>query len=67
LKVVVTAYRKGAVSTLPVFITNYVHGEGLEEIKELSGSRLVYNCQVWEAGKVALSTPPFFDPWTIGE
>jgi len=65
--VAVAAHRKTSESMSPVFITNYVHGEGLAESKEYAGPRLIHNCYVWEAAKVALSIPAYFKPWTIGE
>jgi hypothetical protein len=62
----VSAYRKTSPTWGPVFFTNYVHGAGLEELKEYEGRRLIHTCQLWQVAASSASTPPLFRPQSVG-
>jgi hypothetical protein len=53
-------------SLVPVFFTNYVHSQGLNQSRGESSPRLIYRCPVWQVAAVSASTPPLFSPQKIG-
>jgi hypothetical protein len=63
--VAVVAKRRGLPSILPIFFTNYVHSEGLEDLEEIDGRQIIHDCCVWETAVATLSAPPFHRPLHI--